>query len=209
MKTIKRIVGLPFAGFYGSHHDVELDQVAEQMFQNDQDDANDGLIERLMRSCSWRVVHNAYAAEYVAGLLAELGIEGTFSDMISPREYNFETDRVFAQLELSQVIRVMDTTQSETLDRIAAERHASRSGFLSYYSPNWRSWGELAIWDHNQLQTLLEAYIDDNVDAFDELHVMEHARCNGQMENWIADNTPDIERLYKIADYLRQRQARI
>jgi hypothetical protein len=206
--TTKRILGLPFAGFYGSHHDAELDQVAEQMFQNNQGDTNYGLIDRLMRSCSWKVVHSAYAAEYVAGLLAELGIEGTFCEMISPREYNFETDRVFAEIELSQVLRVIDGTQPETLDRIAAERHTSRSGFISFYSPDWRSWGEIESWDCNQLQTLVEAYMVDITGSFDELDVMEHARCNGVMETWIADNTRDIERLYKIAEYLHRREGR-
>jgi hypothetical protein len=102
----------------------------------------------------------------------------------------------------------MDGTQLETLDRIAAARHTSRSGFISFYSPDWRSWGEIESWDHNQLETLLEAYIDDNLGSFEELDAMEHARCNGVMENWIAYNTPDIERLYKIAGYLRQREGR-
>jgi hypothetical protein len=42
--------GPAVCGLYGSHHSAELDQVAEQMFQNDQGDANYGLIDRSMRS---------------------------------------------------------------------------------------------------------------------------------------------------------------
>jgi hypothetical protein len=206
--TTKLIAALPFAGFYCSHHDAELDFTAERMLTDESGDAYTGLLDRLTYSCKWREVQQAYAAEYVAGLLSELGIEGTFESMTSPREYNFATDKVFATLELPQVLRLMDDTKPETLDKIAGERHTSRSGFISFYSPDWRTWGDVDSWDHNQLQTLIEAYIADTHGELDELELMDNARCNGRIESWIESATPDIGRLYTVADYLRTREAR-
>ena len=37
---------------------------------------------------------------------------------------------------------------------------------------------------------------------------MEGAFNNGYLDNWISDATPDIDRLYKIHDYLQKRDAR-
>ena len=84
----------------------------------------------------------------------------TFADMSSPRYYNFETDRVFANIPVSvirKLWRISKDDGHETLTRIARERHSSRSGFISHYSPFWREWGDVNEWDHNQLETLLIA----------------------------------------------------
>jgi hypothetical protein len=81
----------------------------------------------------------------------------------------------------------MRETSTDSLDQVAGERHTSRSGFISFYSPDWRTWGDVTNWDHNQLR---------------------NARGNGRLEDWIADNTPGIDRLRRIHDYLRAREAR-
>jgi hypothetical protein len=94
----ERITGVPIEGFYGRHHDAELDQVAGQMIQNDQGDVNYGLINGSMGFCSGGNVHNLYAYEYVVRLLTKLKIEVTFKTMILKREFNFETNRLLAKI---------------------------------------------------------------------------------------------------------------
>lgn len=66
----------------------------------------------------------------------------------------------------------------------------------------------MTVLEHNQLQTLLEAYVQDTQGDLDEACLMENARGNGRLEEWIADNTPGIERLFRVHDYLRVREAR-
>lgn len=103
---------------------------------------------------------------------------------------------------------MMHATSSASLDQAARDRHMSRSGFISFYSADWRSWGEVEGWDHNQLQTLIEAYVQDTRSEPDETGLMESARCNERIEGWVESNTPGIERLYRIHDYLRRREER-
>lgn len=92
----------------------------------------------------------------------------TFADMSSPREYNFTTDRIFANVPVSVVRKlwaIVKADSFDTLTRVAQERHCSRSGFISGYRSDWRDWGALADWDHNQLETLLIAACE--VERFD------------------------------------------
>lgn len=203
------IAALPFAGFYGSQHDAELDYAMEAMFSNDQGDPNPGLIDRVCGACHWPAVHRAYAKEFAECFCEEVGIrQARFESMDSPKFYNFETDRLFIELPLEETRRILRETSPASLDLVAGERHTSRSGFISFYSPDWRTWGDVTTWDHNQLQTLVEAHVRDTQGELEEANLMENARGNGRLEDWIADNTPGIDRLYRIHDYLRTREAR-
>jgi len=200
---------LPFAGFYDSSHDAELDYAMESMFSNDQGDPNPGLTDRVRCTCRWHAVHLAYAKEFAKSYCEEVGIQLTrFESLDSPRFYNFETDRLFIELPLEEIQRLRRETSTVSLDRVAAERHTSRSGFISFYSPDWRTWSDMGSWDHNQLQTLVEAYVHDTRGELEETQLLDSARGNGQLVEWISDNTPEIERLYRIHDYLRIRETR-
>jgi hypothetical protein len=200
---------LPFAGFYGSEHDAELDSAMEALFSNDHGDPNPGLAARVSGTCHWPAVHRAYAKDFAESYCEEVGVRSArFESMDSPKFYNFETDRLFIELPLAEAQRMRRNTSAESLDTVARERHTSRSGFISFYSPHWRTWGELDCWDHNQLQTLIEAYVLDTHGELQETDLMESARCNGRIEAWITNHTPGIDRLDRIHDYLRHRDMR-
>lgn len=42
---------IPFAGFYESSHDANLDYALESIFWNDQGDTNSGLVARVYDTC--------------------------------------------------------------------------------------------------------------------------------------------------------------
>lgn len=89
-------------------------------------------------------------------------IRMTFEEMTSPREYNFATDRLFAQIPLVVMRHLFKQSKVEkhaTFAAVIRERFTSRSGFHSYYSNDVESWLEkpLRDWDHNELGTLLIA----------------------------------------------------
>lgn len=200
---------LPFTGFYGSEHDAGLEYAVGAIFSDDQGDPNSGLAARVSGGCHWLAVHRVYAKEFAESYCKEIGIrDARFESMDSPRFYNFETDRLFIELPLDEVQRMMRETSTASLGKAAADRHTSRSGFISFYSPDWRTWGDVASWDHNQLQTLIEAYVRDTQGEVEDAQLMDGARENGHLEEWISDNTPGIERLYRIYDYLRTREGR-
>jgi hypothetical protein len=88
-----------------------------------------------------------------------------FEEMTSPREYNFETDRIFAEIPLA-VARHMFAKSKEdkhaTLAAVICRRFTSRSGFISFYANDVESWlaTPLSDWDHNELGTLLLACLE-------------------------------------------------
>lgn len=178
---------IPFAGFYGTHYDSMLDSELEQMCEwraNESDHETDEsaypeslrLDERELNDLAWRhanwaIAHEKIARDYVeqfGELIAdEFRVAGnplSFSLMTSPREYNFQTDRLFAELPLALaylMFRESRAESHETLNRIIVERFTSRSGFISHYPNSLIAWdNDLRDWDHNQLGTLLLAWLE-------------------------------------------------
>lgn len=206
---------IPFSGFYNSIHDDELGRALEQMFSDGSGNPYDGLVSRAFNLVQWQKVHAAYAAHYAAAFCAEFEIQGgAFESMTSPREYNFETDRIFITLPESEVSRILAVTPRDILDNVAREMFTSRSGFISYYPPDVDSWGPVAEWDHNQCFALLSAYVlhmrdGEAFDVWAEYSIMEYCSCNGYLDEWLSESAdPKLERLWNISEYLRKRESR-
>ena len=85
-----------------------------------------------------------------------------FEEMTSPREYNFTTDRLFGLVPLKVMRELFKRSAAErhvTLHKVIRERFTSRSGFISFYPTDLRTWIKkpLREWDSNELGTLLWA----------------------------------------------------
>lgn len=92
-------------------------------------------------------------------------IGARFESMESPREYNFTTDSVFADIPLKSLRAIFKRSADdghESLSRIIRARFTSRSGFISFYSNDVADWlaKPLRDWDHNELGTLLLSGLD-------------------------------------------------
>lgn len=178
---------IPFAGFYGSHYDAMLDDELERMCEyrateSDHETDESAYPESLRLDeselnnlawghANWAIAHEKIARDYVeqfGDLIAnEFRVAGnplSFSLMTSPREYNFQTDRLFADMPLALaylMFRESRAESHETLNRLIAERFTSRSGFISHYPNSLTAWdNDLRDWDHNQLGTLLLAWLE-------------------------------------------------
>lgn len=204
-------VELPFSGFYESLHDWEMDRALDSMFSDDSGCAvNSALYQRGWNGVDWAQVRLAYSQSYVDSFAAEFHIESMrFADTESPREYNFTTDRIFAKVSAEEVAHMFLKTRPDLLSKIATERHSSRSGFVSFYSPDWQSWGPVSEWDVNQLKTLLLAYLETQGEEWHSGRC--HELCedwegNGLVSGWIYEAmTPDARRALRLSDYLRSR----
>jgi hypothetical protein len=95
----------------------------------------------------------------------DLGLE--FEKLESPREYNFGTDRIFARIPVSVLGTLKAAVTLGNLADVIKERHESRSGFASFYTTDIEEWNEkpLADWDHNELCTLLIAWMRQEIAA--------------------------------------------
>lgn len=177
-------VNLPFSGFYNTKWSDLVDSAEEREIEHFEEYAqadpnNDAyqpkpearldageLAELFMKHSSYGAAYAAIALDYVEGLDREIGdILGfkqrfTFEEMTSPREYNFETDRLFATVPIEVVKAWLAISRRAdrhaTLAATFKERFTSYDGFHSHYA-NTIPRKPVEDWDHNELGTLLLA----------------------------------------------------
>lgn len=77
---------IPFMGFYQSVLEAHLDDELEQ----------EGLE---VDAVDWQATRQRIAEKYAQTWLHKVGLTGQFVEMLSPREYNFETDRIVVTVE--------------------------------------------------------------------------------------------------------------
>lgn len=206
---------IPFSGFYESMHDDQIDQALEQMLS---DSSGCHAISDRISNDIWMHTHTpmaeyskAFVESFQTLFNAETGLKIAFEyeSVRSPREYNFGTDRVFATVSLEDARAMFAKVDREILDKIAEECFTSRSGFSSFYSPDWRSWGSMEKWDHNQVGTLVAALVSQFMSEEWEWNIIEDWSGNGYVDSWVYDNLDaEGKRLVNIADYLRRREER-
>lgn len=206
---------IPFSGFYYSLHDSAMDDALDMIFSDRETgcEINKELVWRASDLCHWGRVQNEYARDYAERLASLLTIPSLkFESLNSPREYNFTTDRIFCTISEDDVRRILSLVDSDALAALVRDTFTSRDGFISYYSPDVAEWGSVANWDHNQIGTLIQAYANQEhggeFDSYAEYSLMEDCLCNGYLDSWIWEHTPGIDRLYKVHEYLQERQQR-
>jgi hypothetical protein len=166
---------IPFGGFYNTLWDTEIDSLEEQQVEymlssdcdEDWSELEEGEIQEvLFKHTDHSSIFKAIAEMYVeawADFINEeldLDIQLDFSTMTSPKEYNFTTDRVFAEISRDDIAKIYKKVGRHGLRDKAKEMFTSRSGFISFYSPHIEEWGPVREWDYNQLGCLMEA-LDD------------------------------------------------
>ena len=207
---------IPFSGFYHSVHCDIFDHEISELFSNDHGDPYDCLVSRAFEDANWKGIHKAYAKEY-SELFAEAFEFKTlsFQDLVSPQYYNFTTDRIFCTIDQEEVKEIYSKVSKEDLEEKIREKFTSRSGFISHYTNSLGSWGlDICSWDHNQVGTLIEVYVEGlNNGSFSQrdegdLVFSSYTPVYEILEPIFSNHIENIERLYKIYDYLRYRDDR-
>jgi hypothetical protein len=197
MKTVI----LPFSGFYNSLHEYQLDRVIETTLSNDNGEPSELADNFSWALNSWPVIFAGYAEKYTKALALEFSVVSLeFSELISPREYNYSTDRIIATIADNDIAALYKTVMREYKAELIAlcnERLTSCDGFISFYAPDYKQWPALREWDCNQLGLLLESYITGEMGgAFDqcaEAGLMESAWGNGELWALIEAQTKSEE----------------
>jgi hypothetical protein len=203
---------LPFSGFYGSRHSEAIDHVEQQMFSFDIGEIHNSLYEMFYSNMDYGDVYEAYAKQYVEQISHLTNIKFVFGELVSPKEYNFTTDRIFVTIDRKSLAKIIRLVRGEKLNNKAKEMFTSRSGFISYYSNNVSDWGKIEEWDHNQIGCALEALFDyykneENVDL--EKSALENISEDSGLDNILYDCVSEkSSRAIKIFEYLRLRQER-
>lgn len=168
------IINIPFAGFYNSMFSDELDHVQERFVEYEVE-KNPGLNPDIPNEALWHCADYGKAYDHIARAYVdqfnqylideyELDLGLKFESMTSPREYNFQTDRIFCEISEENVRKLRSVVSDPALRQAIKARFTSRSGFISSYPNHLEDWPPLEQWDHNELGTLLVALLDDAED---------------------------------------------
>lgn len=214
-KPITMLTTVPFAGFYYTWHDDAFDQCFERMLADDSGNQFDrGDLEmRAFDAVKWHEAQTAYGMRYIERVAEEFEIDMKPESMVSPKEYNFTTDRLFAHIPVKEVRRLFKVTPRDIFTAVVKEEFTSRDGFSSSYPNDWAEWPTIPNWDHNHAGALVKAYIrwkngGEDMDQSKEVNLMERDEGNGRIDNWICENAPGIERFFTIREYLQKRKDR-
>jgi hypothetical protein len=160
---------IPFSGFYGSIHNSYMDDVLEM---------------REAEVSDWRNVFEEYAKEYVKKLAEWMDVSLEYEELISPKEYNFMNDRIFAEISRSDFAKILCAVRGTTLNNKVRQMFTSRSGFISHYPNRISEWGRISTWDHNQIGAVLAAYVDKYRESDDiEANIAESIYEDGTLES--------------------------
>jgi len=126
-----------FGGFYNSIHDDNIEWACESYFSDDNG------------NCNWDIILDNVDFKKLRGVYIDLYCD-LFSDWLkenykvdikfknislsSPREYNFETDKILCDIDIMENEILIKTMKAKPafLDWVK-DRTKSRSGFISFY----------------------------------------------------------------------------
>jgi len=165
---------IPFDGFYESFISADIEHQIGQQIEWDCDiyDLNESEEEILHnnylsvnRSYFYNQIAEDYTNFYIDALnerLKGFELKAKFNLLTSPREYNFETDRIFIDIEKNHAIdfiKYIIKHYKKELEKKIKDRFTSRSGFWSHYKNGLDLWTQdYSEWDHNQIGTCFELF---------------------------------------------------
>ena len=180
---------IPFDGFYESFISDDIDHQIGQQIEWDSDtfdlnESEEEIIQNNYLTVNTSYFYNQIAEDYtnfyIDNLNAKLNyaypdhgftLNAKFNLLTSPKEYNFETDRIFIDIEKNHAIdfiKYIIKHYKKELEEKIKQRFTSRSGFWSHYKNGLNLWTQdYSKWDHNQIGTCFELF------DFDELHFYE------------------------------------
>ena len=165
---------IPFDGFYESFISGDIDHQIGQQIESDCDiyDLNESEEELLCNSFLninsykfYNQIAKDYTNFYIDALnerLKGFRLKATYKCFESPREYNFETDRIFIEIEENHAVdfikHIVQNYKKELENRIE-DRFRSRSGFISFYKNSIDLWTkDFKEWDCNMIGTCFELF---------------------------------------------------
>lgn len=163
--TPKTTACIPFQGFY----ETEISDIIEYHSMDENGD--------VQVPVSWAALHSDVAKAYTKQWADRTGIPAKFDKLTSPREYNFETDKVHVTIGKAWVEGMRTTLlANDEFRHYVEEVCASRSGFISFVSTDIEEWPE--VWGHREI-TLSFQWLEQKLFPEVEEEIIDDMRCNG------------------------------
>ena len=165
---------IPFDGFYNSYissdieHQIELDTEYYSELYDLNEFEQELLCNSFLNINSYKF-YNQIAKDYTNFYIDALNerlkgftLKATYNYLKSPTEYNFETDRIFIEIEENHCIEFIEhivKNYKKELEKKIEDRFTSRSGFISFYKNNIDLWTkDFKEWDCNMIGTCFELF---------------------------------------------------
>ena len=172
-------IQIPFGGWYYSHADGMLDTEIEHiLYETDNEELRDEIFDNI----DFTAVKENVNKDYVEQYLFENGLKGEFSGSISPKFYNYETDKVYAIVTLESLNELKRQAIEENnyfhqdFQNWLIANYSSRSGFISFVKTDLTKWN----WDNETDFSLLLEYLEE-LKGFEygEMSILETLWSNG------------------------------
>lgn len=93
----------------------------------------------------------------------DLAIDPSSVEMSSPKFYNFETDSLFANVDLN-ALRALYMQNKDKVNDYIFKRMLPRDGFIPFFSNDPKDYGHFDDWTPVQYGLILEALYNDTID---------------------------------------------
>ena len=194
----KAISTIPFQGFYNSLYSYAIEGEIEssldwytedyELTEAQRDTLANGYLEKNVSEFYYNVSKD-YAEAFIYEIERDTGLSlnARFESMESPKEYNFQTDRLFIELPEASAVAFVNyilANHKEELEKLIAQSFTSCDGFISHYDNTLEAWGDPSEWDLNQLGTCFEIF------EYLEQEIYEHSIYES-ISNGLADTLSD------------------
>ena len=179
---------IPFCGFYNSIIDADIENEIDSLTKYyselyDLNKSEEELLSNSFLSVNNNNFYNEICKDYTSFYIDNLNVllnyaypdhgftlNAKFSLLTSPREYNFETDRIFIEIEENHCIdfiKYIIKNYKKELEKIIKTRFRSESGFISFYKNSLDLWPkDYSEWDHNEIGTCFELFNLEEEDIY-------------------------------------------
>lgn len=146
MNTSNKIaIQVPFSGFYHSIHDMYIDNHIEYEIEYLESelgytDEQLDIIKDRFYTMDYAPIRKAICEHYINAYNAvfydeyDIHLDLEYSQLISPKFYNFETDRLYAFIDESIYNEVTALINSEDFKTMLKDKFKQRSGFMPFQS---------------------------------------------------------------------------
>jgi len=159
---------IPFTGFYESIHVLPVDNECEEL----DNEGKEPVVDMKGYKAEYAKVYTIEYRDLLEDAL-QLVLNFAFESLESPKEYNFETDRIFVTMPQSTLNKMLAKVDYDRWEAQVKATFTSCDGFSSFYSPNLSDWLDnftITPLDHNQvgslLLTLTEQYAEEEYGNF-------------------------------------------
>ena len=124
-----------FGGFYETLHGTALDNIIENPFQDDNGEIPADFYEAAV--IDYEAAKKDYCKAFIDFINETLKIKLKFKELISPKEYNFSTDRIAAEITETDYKKVVKFVKKEYADDLEAEildATTAKSGYIPFYT---------------------------------------------------------------------------